>query len=109
MPIDKVIVNARSTDEKLAAANDRKNRLDPVASYLLNGITAVKTLVTLRVMGTSGLRVIQQLASALGEVEGEAALAARDIAHLEQQQAAEKLVIQQQQTKKGGKRVSHRA
>jgi hypothetical protein len=103
--IDKVIVNTLNTSERLAAAKDRKNRLGPVISYLQQGITAVKTLVVIRAMGTSGLRVIQQLAVASGEVEAELALAERDIAHLEKQQAIEELVVRQN-TKKGGRRVS---
>jgi hypothetical protein len=104
--IDKVIVNTPTTAEKLAAANDRKNRLDPVVSYLLNGISAVKTLVTVRAMGTSGLRVIQQLASALGEVEAELALAQRDITHLEQQRDAEVAILPgTPKPRKGGRRV----
>ena len=105
MSIDKVIVNTLNTSEKLASAKDRKNRLEPVITYFQTGITAIKTLVTIRAMGTSGLRIIQQLAASIGEVEAELALAQRDIAHLEKQQSAEELVVRQN-TKKGGRRVS---
>lgn len=107
MTIDKVLVSAPSTTEKLAKAKDRKARLDPVVSYLQQGIAAVKTLVTIRAMGDSGLRIVQHLAASYGEVEAELALAERDIAHLEQVLAAEELVIQRQtiSSSKGGRRV----
>ena len=108
MGIDKVIVNTPDTTERLAAAKDRKNRLDPVTSYLLQGIAAVKSLVTVRAMGASGLRVIQHLASALGEVEAELALAQRAVAHLEEQRCAEVAMLPSTpKPKKGGRRVSH--